>query len=387
MAQHNNLTGMLRPACLAGILAAIAAFAGCADTKAKGAAPIPAAPVLAATAELRDVPHQLRAIGAVESFSNVAVRTQVTGELTGVFFKEGDDVKKGQLIFTLDKRQAEAAIRRAEGNLARDEAQLENARAQARRYEGLFKEGVVSKEQNDTQQTGMQALEAAVQADKAALEDAKVQLTYCSIYSPINGRTGYLQVHRGNMVKANDNPPLVTINQIQPIYTTFTVPEQFLSEIRSRNAHGQMRVQAQPPNDTGKPVMGTLSFIDNTVDQTTGTIKLKAQYANADRRLWPGQFVDVTLILGTHSHAVVVPTEAVQNGQQGQYLFVIKPDLTAEVRKIQVGETVNGVTVVEKGVEAGERVVTDGQLRLAPGSRVEIKPSISPAPSSAAGGY
>jgi membrane fusion protein, multidrug efflux system len=378
VAQYTNLT-ILRPASLAAVLATVAVCVGCADNKVKGAAPVPAAPVLAATAERRDVPHQLRAIGAVESFSNVAVRTQVTGELTGVFFKEGDDVKKGQLIFTLDKRQAEAAIRRAEGNLAHDQAQLENARAQARRYEGLFKEGVVSKEQNDTQQTSMQALEAAVQSDRAMLEDAKVQLTYCSIYSPINGRTGYLQVHRGNMVKANDNPPLVTINQIQPIYTTFTVPEQFLSEIRGRNAHGQLRVQAQPPNDPGKPVVGTLSFIDNTVDQATGTIKLKAQYTNADRRLWPGQFVDVILVLGTRANAVVVPNEAVQNGQQGQYLFVIKPDMTADLRKIQVGESVGGVTVVEKGVEAGERVVTDGQLRLAPGSPVEIKPSISPA--------
>jgi len=379
VAQQSDSIVILRPTSVAAVLASVALCIGCADSKVKGAAPVPAAPVLAATAERRDVPHQLRAIGAVESFSNVAVRTQVTGELTGVFFKEGDDVKKGQLIFTLDKRQAEAAIRRAEANLAHDQAQLENARAQARRYEGLFKEGVVSKEQNDTQQTGMQALEAAVQADRAMLEDAKVQLTYCSIYSPINGRTGYLQVHRGNMVKANDNPPLVTINQVQPIYTTFTVPEQFLSEIRSRNAHGQLRVQAQPPNDPGKPVMGTLSFIDNSVDQATGTIKLKAQYTNADRRLWPGQFVDVILVLGTRANAVVVPNEAVQNGQQGQYLFVIKPDMTAEVRRIQVGESVGGVTVVEKGVDAGERVVTDGQLRLAPGSRVEIKPAVLPA--------
>lgn len=345
---------------------------GCADSTAK---PTPAAPapVVAAQAERRTVPNQLQAIGAVEAYSNVSVKTQITGELTGVFFKEGDDVKKGQLLFALDKRQASEAIRRAEATLAKDVAQGENARAQARRYEALYKEGVASKEQYDQIVTAADAQDAAVRADRSALEDAKVQVTYFTIHSPINGRTGSLLVHRGNQVKANDVPSLVTINQVQPIYVTFTVPEQFLSEIRSRMKGGKLSVEALAANDSGSPVRGTLSFIDNGVDQTTGTIKLKAEFANADRRLWPGQFVNVTVTLGSEANAVVVPSQAVQVGQAGQYVYVIKPDRTAEARPVTVGETHGGVTLIKKGIEVGEQVVIDGQLRLAPGSPVEIK--------------
>jgi multidrug efflux system membrane fusion protein len=333
----------------------------------------PPAPVVTATAERRDVPHQLLAIGAVEAYSTVSVKTQVTGELTGVYFKEGDDVKKGQLLFTLDKRQYEAAIRRAEGTLARDVAQGDNARAQARRYEALWKEGVASKEQYDAMLTAADAQDAAVRADRGALEDAKVQITYCTLYSPINGRTGNLIVHQGNMVKANDVPSLVNINQVQPIYATFTVPEKFLPEIRARMRGGRLRVLALAPNDSATPAVGALSFVDNGVDSTTGTIKLKAQFVNADRRLWPGQFVNVTMTLGTAANAVVVPSQALQTGQQGQFVYVIKPDMTAEARPVTPGETDNGVTIISKGIEAGEKVVTDGQLRLAPGSRVEVK--------------
>jgi multidrug efflux system membrane fusion protein len=345
---------------------------GCSSQASQVSGPA-AAPVVAALAERRDVPHELVAIGGVEAYSTVSVKTQVTGELTGVFFKEGDDVKKGQLLFKLDQRQAEAAIRRAEGTLAHDLAQAENDRAQARRYEALWKDGVASKEQYELVVSAADAQEAAVRADHGAVEDAKVQLTYCTISSPINGRTGNLIVHQGNMVKANDVPALVNINQVQPIYVTFTVPEKFLPEIRNRLRGGNPQVQALAPNDAGAPARGTLSFVDNGVDATTGTIKLKAQFVNAERRLWPGQFVNVTMNLGTDKNAVVVPSQAVQTGQQGQFVYVIKPDLTADVRAIVPGETDRGLTVVKQGIEVGERVVTDGQLRLAPGLRVQIK--------------
>jgi multidrug efflux system membrane fusion protein len=347
-------------------------FVACTDKSNLVTAPA-AAPVVAAAAERRDVPHQLVAIGAVEAYSTVSVKTQVTGELTGVFFKEGDDVKKGQLLFTLDKRQYEAVIRRAEGTLARDVAQADNARAQARRYEALWKEGVASKEQYDAMLTAANAQDAAVRADHGALEDAKVQITYCTLYSPIHGRTGSLIVHQGNMIKANDLPALVNINQVQPIYATFTVPEKFLPEIRNRLRTGRPAVLASAPNDTQAPARGVLSFVDNGVDSTTGTIKLKAVFVNADRRLWPGQFVNVTMTLGTAANVVVVPSQAVQTGQHGQFIYVIKPDMTAEVRPVTPGETANGVTVIAQGIDAGERVVTDGQLRLAPGAHVEIK--------------
>jgi len=355
-----------------GAVALSAVQLGCADSTVKTAAPAPA-PVVAAEAERRTVPNQLQAIGAVEAYSNVSVKTQITGELTGVFFKEGQDVKKGQLLFTLDKRQAEAAIRRAEATLARDLAQAENARAQARRYEALWKGGVASKEQYDQILTAADAQEAVVRADRGALEDAKVQVTYFTIFSPINGRTGSLLVHRGNQVKANDVPSLVTINQVQPIYATFTVPEQFLPEIRNRMKGGNLGVEALAAYDTGPPVHGVLNFVDNGVDQTTGTIKLKAEFTNADRRLWPGQFVNVTVTLGSDANAIVIPSQAVQTGQLGQYVYVIKPNMTVEARVVTPGITNGGVTVIKKGIDVGERVVIDGQLRLAPDSPVEIK--------------
>ncbi len=356
----------------------------CTGTKAAPPAPT-AAPVLAATVEQKNVPQQVRAIGAVESYSTVSVKTQITGELTGVFFKEGQDVKKGQLLFTLDKRPFEADLKKAEGNLSKDRAQAVNARVQARRFDALFKAGVVSKEEYDQMQSNAEALEAAVASDEAAVENARVQVLYCSIYSPINGRTGNLIVHQGNMIKANDNPPLVNINQVEPIYVAFTVPEQNLAEIKRYASTGKLRVEAYIPNDTRGPAVGTLSFIDNAVDQTTGTIKLKGEFANADRRLWPGQFVNAVLTLRNQPNAIVVPSQAVQNGQQGQFVFVIKNDMTVEARPIVIGQSADGQAIVEKGLAPGERVVTDGQLRLVPGSRVQIKQALIPSQPSQSG--
>jgi multidrug efflux system membrane fusion protein len=311
------------------------------------------------------------------------VKTQITGELTGVFFKEGDDVHKGQLLFTLDKRPLEAEVNRTQSNLAKDEAAAANARVEQKRYEALVKAGVVSKEQYDQLESTAQAADAAVAADKAAVENAKVQLIYCSIYSPINGRTGNLILHQGNMIKANDVPVLVNINQVEPIYVTFTVPQQYLAEVKQYARSGNLAVQAVIPgvtaHDTLGPVTGKLSFIDNQVDSATGTIKLKGIFANSDRRLWPGQFVDAYLTLKTQARALVIPSQAIQNGQQGTFVFVIKDDSTVEVRPITVSDTEEqGLVIVQKGLAAGERIVTDGQLRLLPGSKVQIKQAAMP---------
>lgn len=355
----------------------ISLLSACTGTKA--AAPTaPVVPVLAVMVEEKDVPIQVHAIGAVEAYSTVAVKTQITGELTGVFFKEGDDVRKGQLLFTLDKRPFEADLNRAQSNLAKDEAAAANARVEQKRYEALVKAGVVSKEQYDQLESTAQAADAAVAADRAAVENSKVQLIYCSIYSPINGRTGYLIVHQGNMIKANDVPPLVNINQVEPIYVTFTVPQQYLAEVKQYARRGNLPVQAVIPGATADatrgPVTGKLSFIDNQVDSATGTIKLKGIFANSDRRLWPGQFVDAYLTLKTQAKALVIPSQAVQNGQQGTFVFVIKDDSTVDVRPITINDTEQqGQVIVQKGLAAGERIVTDGQLRLLPGSKVLIK--------------
>jgi membrane fusion protein, multidrug efflux system len=343
-------------------------------------------PVVVAAVVQKDVPLQVRAIGSVEAFSNVSVKTQITGELTGVYFKEGDDVKKGQLLFTLDKRPFEAAVNQAQANLARDKAQAANATAQARRYTELFHTGVVSKEETDQIESSAEAMEAAVAADEAAVENARVQLLYCSIYSPIDGRTGTLMIHQGNMIKANDTPFLISINQVEPIYVTFTVPEQSLAQIKKYAAGAALVVRAVIPNDNRGPVSGKLSFIDNTVDQTTGTIKLKGQFTNQDRRLWPGQFVDVALNLADQHDAIVVPSQALQNGQNGQFVFVVKPDMTAEKRDVVVDRNGDGQAIISKGLQPGEQVVIDGQLRIIPGGKVAVKTNdASPTPAPAKG--
>jgi multidrug efflux system membrane fusion protein len=358
---------------LAATVAGLISLSACVGTKAAPGPP-PPVPVMAATVEQKDVPLQVHAIGAVEAYSTVSVKTQITGELTGVFFKEGEDVQKGQLIFTLDKRPLEADVRRAEGALARDEAQARNALSEQRRYESLVKAGVVSTQEYDRVESNAAALEAAVRADKGALENAKVQLVYASIYSPINGRTGNLLVHQGNMIKANDVPSLVNINQVEPIYVTFTVPQQYLADVKQYSRNGSLPVQAVIPGDLRGTITGKLSFIDNTVDSSTGTIKLKGVFANSDRRLWPGQFVDAYLTLKTQSNALVIPSQAIQNGQQGTFVYVIKDDNTVEARLVTTSEAqLAGQLIVQKGLAAGERIVTDGQLRLVPGSKVQIK--------------
>jgi len=345
---------------------------GCSSQKAQSAAPI-AVPVVVAPAVERTVPVELRAIGNVQAYNTVQVKTQVAGELTGVFFKEGDDVKRGQLLFTLDPRPLESDLKRQQATLARDQAEAANARAQATRYAKLMEEGVVAREQYDQYRTQAEALEAVAQADKNAVEAARLQLAYTRIFAPLAGRTGSLLVHRGNIVKENDDKSvLVAINQLTPIYVEFAVPERYLPQVKAQTSAGKLKVQAMAPGQT-EPEEGTLTFVDNAVDPTTGTIRMKGTFANPSRRLWPGQFVDVMLRLSERLNAVVVPSQAVQTGQQGQFVFVIKNDMTAEQRPVKTGETVGSETIIEQGVRPGERVVTDGQMRLVPGSRVEIR--------------
>lgn len=364
---------MMKKASLAGVLLLMAAvLAGCNQKKVQSAPPA-TVPVVVSTAEQRDVPVELRAIGNVEAQSTVGVKAQVTAELMSVHFQEGQDVKKGDLLFTLDRRQIEAELKRAESTLARDEAQWKNARVQAERYQKLLDEGVVAREQYDQIISNAEALEATVLASRAAVENARVQLTYTRIYAPISGRTGTLLVHQGNIVKANADTPMVTINQIEPVNVMFAVPEAQLGDVKRFMREGKLKVEAVIPAEAQKPLGGQLQFVDNAVDAATGTIKLKATFANRDRRLWPGQFVDVVLTLTQEANAVVVPQQAVQTGQAGQYVYVIKQDMTAESRPVTVGRTVRGVTVIEKGVAPGERVVIDGHLRLTPNAKVELK--------------
>lgn len=332
----------------------------------------PAAPVTVATVASRSMPVELQAIGNVEAISTVTIKAQISGQLVGVHFKEGDFVKKGQLLFSIERPPFEAALRQAEGTLAKDEAQALNAGLDAERYQGLGREGVVSRQQVDASLAASNAMRATVAADKAAVETAKINLQYTSIYSPINGRTGNVGVKEGNLVKANDVPVLVTINQIEPIYVTFSIPEQQLAELKQYSAKKTLKVDASPQG-SNQHFEGRLTFIDNTVDTATGTIKLKATFGNEQHALWPGQFVDVNLTLKSQPNAIVVPTAALQTSQQGTFVYVINPDLTAQPQSVKVAWTVGDNTVIASGLQPGQRVVTDGQLRLTPGTKVDIK--------------
>ena len=361
---------------IAAVLLGLCVFwwTGCSSKKAEsqGMPPGYSVPVTTATATLKTVPIQVHAIGNVEAYSTVSVKAQVAARVEKAYFTEGQDVRKGDLLFTLDRRPSDTAIQQAEANLAKDQAQLENAKAEAERYTKLFQEGIVSKEQFDSMRTNADALAASVRADNAAIEKARIDLSYCTIQAPIDGRTGALLVHPGNLVKDND-ATLVVVNQIHPIYVTFSVPEQYLAEIKRYRAEGPLRVEAIIPSQEQNPANGVLSFIDNAVDNTTGTIKLKGTFENPDNRLWPGQFVNVALTLTTQPNAVVAPSQAVQTGQVGQYVFVVRQDMTAEYRPVVAGDNVAGETVIQKGLVAGETLVTDGQLRLVPGMKVMIK--------------
>jgi multidrug efflux system membrane fusion protein len=352
----------------------LALLAGCnsrGDVQAARPQPM-GAPVTVAEVVSRTMPVELLAIGNVEAISSVTIKAQVSGQLVAVNFKEGDFVKKGQLLFSIERPPFEAALRQAEGTLAKDEAQALNARLDAERYQGLGREGVVSKQQVDAALAASNATQATVAADKAAVETAKINLEYTKIYSPIDGRTGTVGVKEGNLVKANDVPILVTINQIEPIYVSFSIPEQQLAELKGYSAQKTLRVDASPQGSS-QHFDGHLTFIDNAVDTTTGTIKLKATFPNEQRALWPGQFVDVRLTLKSQANSIVVPTAALQTSQQGTYVYVVNQDMTAQPQAVRVSWTVGDETVIASGLQPGQRVVTDGQLRLTPGTKVEIK--------------
>ena len=338
-----------------------------------GPGPAPAVPVATAVVVEKAIPLELDVIGSAEAYSTVSVRAQLTGGLTSVSFKEGDDVRKGQTLFTLDRRPLEAALAQARANLQRDTAQAANAKAQAQRYQDLAARGIATREQVETTQTAAAALDATLGADRAAVDNATVQLQYATIAAPIAGRSGALMVHEGNLVRANDVTPLVVINQVTPIYVSFGIPESRLQDLKEFMAKGSVKVEALAPGDTSAPSVGRITFIDNTVDSTTGTIRIKGTFPNETRHLWPGQFVNVTVTLTTDPHAIVVPAAAVQTGQQGTYLFVVKPDQTVELRPVTVARAADAETVIKRGVTPGETVVTDGQLRLTSGSRVSVK--------------
>jgi membrane fusion protein, multidrug efflux system len=330
-------------------------------------------PVAVGTVVQKAMPIEISVIGAAEAFSSVAIRAQTTGQLNSVSFTEGDDVTAGQVLFTLDRRPMEAALQQAQANLDRDVAQAANAAQQAKRYDELAARGIATREQVDTSRTAVAALNATVEADKAAVENAKVQLQYATITAPISGRTGALMVHEGNLVRANDTTPLVVINQVAPVSVTFAIPEARLPELKKYMAGGALRVTANPPNDDSPPAVGRISFVDNSVDQTTGTIKVKGTFPNTDRRLWPGQYVNVVVTLTMDPGAIVVPSVAVQAGQQGSYVFVVNAEQKVDLRPVTVKRTGATETVIESGLKPGETVVTDGHLRLVPGARITVK--------------
>lgn len=334
---------------------------------------VPIIPVMAAKAESKTMPVELREIGTGEAYSSVSVESQVAGIVSSVHYTQGQFVKKGDLLVRLDDRPFAAALDVARANLAKDRANAELANTQAERYEQLFQSGVAPKEQFDQQVASAAAQKSAVQADEAAVKTAELNVSYCSIYATIDGQTGSQLVYPGTVVKANDVPVLVVINQISPIYVNFSVPQQYLDPIKSYMKHEKLAVAATTSDNSG-PEPGYLTFVNNAVDATTGTILLKGTFANRDRRLWPGEFVNVVLRLAEEKNATVVPAQAVMNGQDGDYLFVIKPDMTVEQRSVKVSRTVNGESVITGGeVKPGETVVTDGQLRLSAGAKVRIK--------------
>jgi multidrug efflux system membrane fusion protein len=374
----------------------------CQQQKAQSAGPPPAVPVSVAPVTAESVPIEIHAVGRVEPSAVIQVKSQVSGQIMRVAFAEGAQVNRNDLLIQIDPRpyqealrQAEATLardnanlRQAQANLERDQAQARSAEADAARNRQLIQEGLTSKTIDDQSRAAAEAARASILADQAAIESArasiqndqaaidraKLDLGYCQILSPVSGRAGILLINQGNVVAANGNP-IVVINQVTPIWVSFNAPENFLSEIRRSSALRKLPVTAVPRDDSTHSVDGVLSVIENTVDTATGTIRLKASFENKSGLLWPGQFADVTLRLGTLNQAVVVPAEAVQQGQDGQMVFVVKPDQTVEPRKVTVGSNFGNKLTIQQGLTAGETVVTDGQLRLFPGARIKPVPA------------
>jgi len=389
--------------CLAVVLPA-----GCTSRKGQAAGPPPVVPVTVGTVSVETVPFEVHVVGTVEPFSKVEIKSQVAGELKNVHFTEGQNVEQGQLLFQIDPLPYREAVRQAEATVERDRAALKQAEyavqkdlvqakladADAARFENLERDQVASKQQSQQYRTTADAMKesirvdqaaaesarAAIAVDEAALAKAKLDLGYCEIRAPISGRAGNLLVHAGNLVKVND-VALVVIHKITPIFVSFNAPERYLEEIRKYSAESKLPVQIRGRDNASLQTSGYLTLVDNTVDPQTGTIHLKATVENKDRLLWPGQFVDVALVLNRNDNATVVPAEAVQAGQQGSFVYVVKPDKTVEPRVLAVGRTIGRKVIVEKGVKAGETVVTDGQMMLFPGARVALAAPPQGAPS------
>jgi multidrug efflux system membrane fusion protein len=355
---------------LAGLVVALAA-AGCrgADTQSGSQPPVP---VTVGLVVRKTMPLDFRAIGHVEAIETVAVKARIGGALQRILFAEGDAVEVGSTLFIIDPRPYQAALRQAEAQLARDQAMLDKAAADVKRYADLVAQDYVTKEQYDQITADAASLRAAVAADQAAVETATLNLEYCTITAPVTGRTGVLSVKVGDLVKANADTGMVTINRTRPIYVAFSVPAQRLGAILAHRAN-RIGVSATLPGEDAPTATGKLTFVDNAVDTATSTILLKATFPNTDERLWPGQFVDVTVTLGEQPDRVVCPTSAVQTGQQGRYVFVVADDHTVEQRTVQVDRMDEQDAVIADGLSGGESVVTDGQLRLVPGATIQVQ--------------
>jgi multidrug efflux system membrane fusion protein len=350
----------------------LAAACGCAKPPAARPEP-PPAPVTVATAAKKTVPVRVHAIGSVKALASVAVRPRVGGPLTGVFFKEGDYVEENEVLFTIDPRPYEAAVKQAEANRAKNEVVLKGAEVELARVVSLRNSGVGSATDYDAAATAVASAKAAIEADKVTITTAKLQHSFTTITAPIAGRVGELLVSAGNLVEANGVNPLVVINQLDPIAVTFALPEQQLQVVREAWKKGPLRVEADLRGG-GPLAVGELAFIDNAADSLTGTVQFKAAFSIADQKLWPGLFVDVTLTLGARPDSVVVPSAALQSGQKGQYVYVATAEKKAELRPVTVAFEVNGEAVIESGLSGGETVVVEGQLRLAPGTKMDPKP-------------
>lgn len=333
---------------------------------------VPAVPVTTTEVVTKTVPVRIYAIGNVEPFTSVAIKARVDGQIVSVHFKEGDEVRQGAILFEIDPRPFAASLKQAQANLGKDKALYDRAVEQEKRYKDLLAKNFISPDAYEQVRTNMDTAAATVAADEAAIDGAKLSLEYCTIRAPVTGYVGRIQIQQGNLVKANDTISLVTINQVLPIYVSFSVPEQNVADVRKYQAAGELKVQVNLVNSAHAAIAGRLSFLDNAADMTTGTIKLKAEFANTDKALWPGQFVSVVLTLYDQKDAVVAPSAAVQNGPNGQYVFVVKPDLTVELRNIKIARAEGDDTVIASGLQSGEQVVTAGQLRLAPGTKVNL---------------
>jgi multidrug efflux system membrane fusion protein len=366
------MTSIPRSALALLALFGVASAVGCRSAPKTVAAPQPP-PVVVSQATRKTIPVALRAIGNVESTAAVSVRSRVAGQILSVHIKDGANLVAGQTLFTIDPEPFRIALEQAEAQLARDKALLEKANNDLARYSKLVDKEYVTREQYESASSQAASQAATIQLDEAMVKNARLDLSYCTIGSPIAGRAGSINLRAGNLVKANEDPPLVTILKVRPVFVTFSVPEKFLADVRRHAAEGTLAVQAAAPGEDGLGHAGVLAFIDNEVAAATGTIRLQGVFPNDDLGLWPGQFVEVTLKLAEQKDAVLVPSPAVQVGQQGSFVYVVSQDGTAEVRPVVVDRSIAGDTVIASGLEGGETVVVDGQIRIVPGGKVSVR--------------